>query len=66
VKKYWHGEITKKIKGNSGFGYDPIFYIPNLSCTSAELSASKKSLYSHRGRAMRLLGKMVLEEFNLL
>ena len=51
---------------NSGFGYDPIFYVPNLSCTSAELSASEKSLYSHRGRAMRLLGKMVLEEFNLL
>ena len=66
VKKYWRGEITKKIMGNSGFGYDPIFYVPNLSCTSAELSTSEKSLYSHRGRAMRLLGKMVLEEFNLL
>ena len=66
VEKFWCGEITKKIMGNSGFGYDPIFYVPNLSCTSAELSASEKSLYSHRGRAMRLLGKMVLEEFNLL
>ena len=66
VEKYWCGEITKKIMGNSGFGYDPIFYVQNLSCTSSELSTSEKSLYSHRGRAMRLLGKMVLEEFNLL
>ena len=60
------GVIAAEPHGKAGIGYDPIFYVPNLSCTSAELSASEKSLYSHRGRAMRLLGKMVLEEFNLL
>jgi len=46
------GEITEERHGNSGFGYDPVFYYPEFSQTFAEISMDKKSTVSHRGRAM--------------
>lgn len=51
----WHGEILEAPQGDSGFGYDPLFYIPELDCSAAQLSKEQKNQLSHRGRAMREL-----------
>lgn len=51
----WHGVITHTPCGHGGFGYDPIFYVPELNCTSAELSKSEKQAVSHRGKALAML-----------
>lgn len=48
----WEGEIRLFASGDGGFGYDPYFYIPKLSCTAAELPADKKNNISHRGVAL--------------
>jgi XTP/dITP diphosphohydrolase len=47
------GEILEAPRGAGGFGYDPIFYLPELVKTFAELTAQEKNLYSHRGKAFR-------------
>ncbi len=47
------GVIAHDIKGANGFGYDPIFYLPELKCTSAEISPEQKNELSHRGKALR-------------
>lgn len=46
------GDIVEKLKGNQGFGYDPLFYYPPLKKTFAEMSTAEKNLVSHRGKAM--------------
>lgn len=46
------GQIGKEIRGENGFGYDPIFYLPERACTTAELSCEEKNVISHRGRAL--------------
>ena len=46
------GRIGYKIEGENGFGYDPIFYLPEYGCTSAQLSEDEKNAISHRGRAL--------------
>ncbi len=51
----WQGIITHESKGQGGFGYDPIFYIPELGCTSAELTKSEKQAISHRGKALAMM-----------
>lgn len=51
----WEGEITYEQHGDGGFGYDPIFYIPALKCTSAELSKVQKNTVSHRAQALKKL-----------
>jgi XTP/dITP diphosphohydrolase len=48
----WEGEITRETLGNGGFGYDPIFYVPTLKRTAAELSKDEKSSISHRAKAL--------------
>lgn len=48
-----HGEITRAPRGGNGFGYDPIFLVPSLGKTMAELSSEEKSRLSHRGEAFR-------------
>ena len=55
VEGVWKGYVVVNPCGKNGFGYDPIFYIPSLGCTSAELSDDKKNELSHRGQALRLL-----------
>ena len=50
-----HGEITHEIKGDHGFGYDPVFYYPPLKKTFAQLSLEEKNRVSHRGKAMAQL-----------
>lgn len=51
----WHGIITRECKGQGGFGYDPIFYVPELGCTSAELTKAEKQAVSHRGKALTMM-----------
>lgn len=51
----WAGEITRAAAGAGGFGYDPIFYVPELAKTAAELSKDEKRAVSHRGKALTLL-----------
>lgn len=51
----WHGEILQEQRGTAGFGYDPLFYIPALGQTAAELDAELKNRLSHRGQAMEKL-----------
>jgi len=51
----WEGEILTAPRGDQGFGYDPLFFIPALRQTAAELPAAQKNQLSHRGQAMRLL-----------
>ena len=46
------GLIAKEIKGDNGFGYDPIVYLPEYGMTSAELSPEEKNKISHRGNAL--------------
>ena len=59
VEGVWEGRVITNPRGKNGFGYDPIFYIPSLGCTSAELSDEKKNKLSHRGKALRLLIKKI-------
>jgi len=51
----WHGEILPAARGESGFGYDPLFYLPAFDKTAAELDADTKNRLSHRGQAMQKL-----------
>lgn len=51
----WHGRILSAASGEHGFGYDPLFWVPERDCSSAELSPVEKNQLSHRARAMALL-----------
>jgi len=51
----WEGMIVLTPKGEQGFGYDPLFYVPTHHCTSAELPPEVKNQLSHRGQALRAL-----------
>jgi XTP/dITP diphosphohydrolase len=51
----WHGEILLAARGEAGFGYDPLFYVPACGVSSAELPAAEKNQRSHRGLAMQKL-----------
>lgn len=49
----FEGEIADSIKGEHGFGYDPIFYVPEYNKTSSEMSDEEKNAVSHRGKAFK-------------
>ena len=51
----WEGRILATPQGNNGFGYDPLFFVPERRCSSAELSPADKNQFSHRGKAMACL-----------
>jgi XTP/dITP diphosphohydrolase len=51
----WEGRILDAPRGENGFGYDPVFYVPTHDCTSAELPPEVKNALSHRGQALRKL-----------
>ena len=51
----WHGEMLDAPRGSAGFGYDPLFWLPELGKSSAELDKTEKNTISHRGLAMREL-----------
>lgn len=51
----WDGEVAAAPRGEHGFGYDPIFWLPERQCTAAELKPAEKARVSHRGQACRRL-----------
>ncbi len=53
----WDGVISHKESGNNGFGYDSLFFLPELNCTAAELTEGQKNSISHRGKALGLFKK---------
>lgn len=59
----WHGELSRQPAGQHGFGYDPIFYLPDAGCTAAELEPAQKNLVSHRGLALGRLAALISERY---
>lgn len=51
----WQGSIMEQQAGSGGFGYDPIFWVPDQQCSAAELSKAEKNAISHRGQALAML-----------
>lgn len=62
VKENMEGRVAYESQGENGFGYDPIFYLPEYGCTSAQLSPEDKNACSHRGKALRAM-KVRLQEY---
>lgn len=62
IEEYFNGEIHDKIEGHHGFGYDPIFYVPELHKTSAQLTLQEKNQYSHRAKALKKLYHILKEK----
>ncbi|MBR1691278.1 MAG: XTP/dITP diphosphatase [Lachnospiraceae bacterium] len=58
------GRIAHEIKGENGFGYDPIFYMPEFGMTSAQLDPEQKNAVSHRGKALRLMKERLDENIS--
>lgn len=61
VRGTMEGRIDHEIAGENGFGYDPIFFLPEYGCTSAQLSPEKKNSLSHRGEGLRKM-RRIMEE----
>ena len=55
------GKISETVSGTDGFGYDPVFYIPEVKKTMAELKSEEKNKLSHRGQAMQKFRKLLLD-----
>ena len=62
VRGTMEGRIGYEITGENGFGYDPIFYLPQFGCSSAELEPEKKNELSHRGEGLRKMRKVFEEK----
>lgn len=62
IEEYFNGEINDCIEGENGFGYDPIFYVPELHKTSASLTLEEKNQYSHRAKALKKLYQILKEK----
>lgn len=59
---FWEGSLVTEPRGENGFGYDPMFYVPEHQCTAAQLSPDLKNRMSHRGKALRKLVKLIRNE----
>ncbi|MCX7099632.1 MAG: RdgB/HAM1 family non-canonical purine NTP pyrophosphatase [Methylococcales bacterium] len=55
----WEGQILRVCQGDNGFGYDPVFWLPDQQCASAQLPATVKNALSHRGQALRALTEVI-------
>lgn len=62
VEEYFNGVLLREPQGENGFGYDPIFFVPEYNMTSAEMSIDLKNSMSHRGKALRLMVEKLLEK----
>jgi XTP/dITP diphosphohydrolase len=58
---FWNGRIAREPRGANGFGYDPLFVVPEQGCTAAELTAAVKNRLSHRARAAASLLEQLRE-----
>jgi XTP/dITP diphosphohydrolase len=56
----WEGQILYETRGDNGFGYDPVFYVPAQRCSSAQLSPEVKNSLSHRGQALKQLVRSMI------
>ena len=54
----WEGEIKTELQGEGGFGYDPLFFVPELKLSAAQLTKEQKSKISHRGQAIKQLNQI--------
>lgn len=63
VRKTIEGRIAYESAGSNGFGYDPIFYVPEYGCTTAEMDLEQKNELSHRGKALRAMREVLKERF---
>lgn len=59
----WPGVILDQARGEGGFGYDPLFFVPDQGCSSAEMEPSLKNRLSHRGQALATLTGQMKNEF---
>ena len=59
----WRGSILHARQGDGGFGYDPVFLVPECGCSSAELEADQKNARSHRGQALTKLVELLEQKF---
>jgi XTP/dITP diphosphohydrolase len=59
ARAQWHGEIAWAPRGGGGFGYDPLFWLPELGKTAAELGPEEKNRISHRGQALAKLLELI-------
>jgi len=57
----WEGVILEAPQGENGFGYDPVFFVPEKNCSSAQLDADTKNSMSHRGKALQLLSNRLVK-----
>jgi len=57
------GEITRELRGNKGFGFDPVMFIPEMNMTFAEMSEAEKNARSHRGQAARLMRELMQQRW---
>ena len=62
VRATMEGIVAHEAAGTNGFGYDPIFYLPEKGCTSAELPPEEKNRISHRGKALRMMRDILEKE----
>jgi XTP/dITP diphosphohydrolase len=60
---HWHGTIAHESHGDHGFGYDSVFHMPELGCTSAQLTPEQKNRISHRALATQQLQKLMRERW---
>lgn len=60
----WRGEILHARQGDGGFGYDPLFFVPEAGVSSAELSGEEKNARSHRGQALRKLVALIEQHYS--
>jgi len=60
VSDFVEGTITKEPRGTRGFGYDPVFLLPDIGRTSAEISQDEKNRLSHRGKAFRRIRDILI------
>jgi len=60
----WRGQILRERRGDGGFGYDPLFFVSDCGCSSAELTPEQKNARSHRGQALRSLVALIEQRYS--